>query len=160
MKEFRVTKYNPALRGERGAYLPDDWTSISDIGSEYNGNVLTLADYQQVENAYVDVAFQFMQESRIASLVVTNLENPFKAPAPSEGDRLAGELLRQAIRSNLREIYWCRLVASTAFIHFGYDYYMYIGVPGSCPLSRAEAESRGLFVEPFRSPYHPAEEES
>jgi hypothetical protein len=41
------------------------------------------------------------------------------------------------------------------FLHFGYDYYMYVGVSLACPRSRALATAAGLFVEDFVSPYHP-----
>ena len=36
MIEYRVTKYNPALRDARGAYIAAEWTSVADIGCEFN----------------------------------------------------------------------------------------------------------------------------
>jgi hypothetical protein len=57
------------------------------------------------------------------------------------------------LRSLLREEYWCRLESETAFVHVGWDYYMYISVLKSCPLAESIAQNRGLFVEQFRSPY-------
>jgi hypothetical protein len=41
----------------------------------------------------------------------------------------------------------------TAFIHVGWDYYMYIGVPTDCPASDRLAAASGLFVEECESPY-------
>lgn len=35
--QFRVTKYDPSLRAEGGAYFGDDWTSINDIGRTFRG---------------------------------------------------------------------------------------------------------------------------
>ena len=40
-----------------------------------------------------------------------------------------------------------------AYVHFGYDYYMYIGLSVKCTDALAAVQQRGLFVEPFRSPY-------
>ncbi len=60
-----------------------------------------------------------------------------------------------ALRRLLREQFWCRLEGAAAFVHVGWDYYMYVGVPHPCPSATAAAGRRGLFVEPFLSPYVP-----
>jgi hypothetical protein len=39
--QFRVTKYNPELRDRAGAFTAHDWTSITEVGSAFNGRVLT-----------------------------------------------------------------------------------------------------------------------
>lgn len=65
MFEYRITKYDPALRSASGAYARKEWTSRSDIGCSFEGVVLTLAAYQRVEDAYVDVALAFLMESGI-----------------------------------------------------------------------------------------------
>ena len=59
----------------------------------------------------------------------------------------------EVVRRVLREEFWCRLEGAGAFIHVGYDYYMYVGIPQACPSAEALASQLGLFVEPFRSPY-------
>jgi len=38
-------------------------------------------------------------------------------------------------------------------VHFGSDYYMYVGVRGAGAEAQGAALERGLFVEPFISPY-------
>ena len=50
---YRITKYNPKYRNSSGAYLKDGWTSISDIGTIYNGKKSTLKEYFKIEEAYV-----------------------------------------------------------------------------------------------------------
>jgi hypothetical protein len=57
------------------------------------------------------------------------------------------------LRALLREEYWCKLESDSAYIHVGYDYYMYVGVPAECREAVAEATRLGLFVEPMQSPY-------
>ena len=57
------------------------------------------------------------------------------------------------IRLCLRAEIWCRLVAPGAFVHVGYDFYLYVGVSVACPRAIAAATGRGLFVEEFSSPY-------
>jgi hypothetical protein len=55
----------------------------------------------------------------------------------------------------LREEFWCRLEGVEGFIHIGWDYYMYVGVPIPCPAAQMRAAALGLYVEEFASPYHP-----
>jgi hypothetical protein len=57
------------------------------------------------------------------------------------------------IRRILREEFRCRLEGGEGFIHFGWDYYMYIGVPHPCPTARVRAADLGLYIEEFASPY-------
>jgi hypothetical protein len=39
------------------------------------------------------------------------------------------------------------------YVHFGWDYYMYLGIPIHCPNALSYAKEKGIFVEPFVSPY-------
>ena len=152
--EYRVTKYDPALRDGRGAYIADDWTSVKDVGRAFGGVVLTDAEYRRVERAYIDSAVAFLREGGLNSLTVKGLENPKEvALEVDEGSVLSLERLGDVIRKILREEFWCRLECSDGFAHFGWDYYMYIGVPHRCPKAEHLAEGLGLYPEEFASPY-------
>jgi hypothetical protein len=167
MTEYRVTKYDPEKRNEDGSYGPVDWTSVSDIGRPFDGKILLESTYMTVEDAYVEAARRFLSAARVESLQVEGLEIPTRDSTIalplslevnelrgrlSTGARVAGADLDHAIRLNLRELAWCRLTdARRFFIHFGYDYYMYIGCElpeGNCP-----DMPLGVFVELFKSPY-------
>jgi hypothetical protein len=156
MLQYRVTKYDPANRDASGSYLVDEWIMIQEIGQEVGGKVLTEAEYQRVESAYARVAVAFMREAGIEVLTVNDLENHGETPLSiGNGSSLDLTRVRQAVRRMLRKHFWCRLLAEEAFVHIGYDYYMYLGVPRECPRAIALAGKLGLFVEPFVSPYHP-----
>ena len=45
---WRVTRYDPARRDERGAYRDDTWTSISDVGNVFDNQELTIEEYKIV----------------------------------------------------------------------------------------------------------------
>ena len=62
------------------------------------------------------------------------------------------EQLAEVIRLILREKFWCRLEAAGGFLHFGYDYYLYLGVPHRCPAAERTASELGLYVEVFDQP--------
>ena len=97
----------------------------------------------------------FLHEAGIESLELKGLECR-DTPADSslhEGNLTIAQSLDFA-RLALREEAWGKLVVpGKAYVHFGYDYYMYIGVPSKCDRSIAIARDRGLFVERVRSPY-------
>jgi len=152
--QYRVTKYDPKLRSATGAYLADDWTSCFDIGKSFGGTLLTEKRYLGVEQAYLQAAVAFLAEANIVKLKVVGLENHQQIlSAPPEGSTIQSSEASQVLRSLLREEYWCKLENPKSFIHVGYDYYMYIGLPTKCPNAIAVANSIGLFVEEFPSPY-------
>lgn len=74
MYSWRVTKYNPIYRNELGHYKKDEWISIGDIGTSFNGVVLTAEDYLRVETLYVNAVLQFLKCNKIDRLTVTSLE--------------------------------------------------------------------------------------
>lgn len=149
VQQYRVTKYNPARRNSQGHYLDKDWTSIADTGES--------PEYLRIEKAYLVSAEEMLREHDIKELRIAGLENYRKFRLAGfrlgEGARFGLDQLEQILRAMLREQFWARLQAPRAFLHVGYDYYMYIGVPAPLGLSRVAAERRGLFVEEMRSPY-------
>jgi hypothetical protein len=155
MIEYRVTKYDPSLRDARGAYTADEWTSVADIGRVFGGVVLTDSEYQRVEQAYISSAIAFLREGGLNSLKVEGLENhKGLALVFDEGSVISLEHVGDVIRQILREAFWCRLEGRSGFVHFGWDYYMYIGVPHRCPSAEQLAEELGLHPEEFASPYN------
>ena len=154
MFEFRVSKYDPAYRDPDGVFRRPEWTSYADIGRAFLGLVLTEQEYRRVEDAHVRVSLACMAEAGVTDLVVIGLENPANAPLDfEEGSALNLTDLAPTIRRLLREEFWCRLERDGNFLHFGWDYYLYLGVQWPCPQALVLARQLGLFVEPMRSPY-------
>ena len=153
MKEYRVTKYNPNNRDSKGSYLAEEWSSISDVGKS-----VTKSEYEEIENAYIDSALEFLKEQGISHLRLEGIENSLETDEPdiqlNEGILLKESEIRIVMKSVLREKYWAKLVNKDTYIHFGYDYYMYVGTPNEPKNAIVSAESRGLFVEEFESPYN------
>jgi hypothetical protein len=159
--EYRVTKYNPAHRDHFGAYTKVEWTMFGQIGQTFSGVVLTSDEYQRVEEAYVQSALSFLRESGLLAMRVAGLENPRNVPLDFQNDSvLPLDRLGRVVRQILREEFWCRLEGGDGFLHFGWDYYMSIGVPRLYPAARAAATELGLYVEEFASPYVEDESES
>ncbi len=156
--KYRITKYNPKYRDENGRFLQDDWTSISDIGKSFNGIMLIETEYMRIENAYVNSVKSFLRESKIVEMEISGLEiRNYRQPGFEDlanGKVYPLDMLDSLFRAALRERLWCKFKwQNKAYVHFGYDYYMFVGVNRFCPHSIAFAQEQGLFVEPFRSPH-------
>jgi hypothetical protein len=153
--QYRLTKYDPAQRDDRGAFQGDDWTGISDIGETFSGARLDLATYLDVEARHLSLLAAFIEESEVSELVAEGVENASKQFRVVEGDRLSSIAAIEAVRQMLREEGWCRLVdRDRFFIHVGWDYYIYVGSDRACIRSVEMAERLGLFVDrEFKSPY-------
>lgn len=172
MISWRITKYNPKYRNEEDEYQKDEWTSCHDIGKLYDGKEFTVDDYMVVENAYINAVVSIMNGLNIKAITAKYLEKHndnlelHETPLAytkemielferlQEGDILEIRDVEHLCRLALREQLWCKLENdNNMFIHFGYDYYMYIGC-----LSKPEGiisltQKIGLYIERFESPY-------
>ena len=168
MYQWRITKYDPALRDKNDVFLGDDWIMPQELGKTYKGGKLTLTpqEYLKVEGHYVQAAMAFFKQSGVAKLTVKDLQNVKAVPEEiekhglnekitlHEGQQLGADDIANTVRMMLRELEWCRLEAPDKFfIHIGWDYYMYIGCEIDLPQAIAETERLGLYVEACESPY-------
>lgn len=98
MHSYRLTKFDPRLRLPNGRFDGEDWASINDIGTTFNGVVLTHERYAEVENAHITAVEAFARESGVSRLALRepnhlSPEPPFHPGADdafwAEVDRLA-----------------------------------------------------------------------
>ena len=152
MTEYRITKYNPANR-INGVYIADEWTSISDIGKVFNGIILSQDTYLKTEKAYLDCCIELIEKAKIAIFSIKQAEYY------TENVRFPSSIsntqeIRGVITACLREQCWLKIIAKDFFIHFGYDYYMYVGSVLSKETVAETATKFGLFCEETPSPYN------
>lgn len=156
MFEYRITKYNPIFR-VNGIYTRDDWTSICDVGKKYNGCTLTTDECATVMSNYVNCIMEIIATAQVPEFTVSDVEvynikykRKFRL---KNGEVVSQQRLRYIIMGCLEEKVWCHLSSKNAYIHFGYDLYVYVG----CELDHSSIEhicsKYGLFGEPFTSPY-------
>lgn len=167
MFSWRITKYNPQYRNALGRYTKKEWTSVSEVGVDFGGYLLTKEDYIHVEDSYVSAVIEFMNSLKITSLRIKCLEKRNELRGEDYTDEMSrlhkmlkenGVLnideIRNIVRMVLRETVWCKLEnTDSMFVHFGYDYYMYIGSNKMCKKTIDKIMKMGLFVEPYSSPY-------
>lgn len=160
MYSWRVTKYDPANRDANGSYLDDEeWTCFSEVGTK-----LGLEEYLEIEDKYLNAIMIFMTEMRLNGAYVTALEywpdedenQNVKAflSKISNGKYITVQEVKELAKLTLRNVVWCELeFKNQFFVHFGYDYYMFIGASKDCTEAIEVVTQSGLFVERFDSPY-------
>ncbi len=164
MNYWRVTKFNPNFR-ERGPdspYTIDTWIQVEDL--QYKK--MSVEEYLKIEDLYVRACFEFVKESKIKELDVVDFindmsisnllvrNNLFIKDDRKKLKKILVEELEDIVKKNLRGIVYCKLeVKGEFFIHFGYDFYMYIGSKYPCDKAILSVSDSGLFVEDFVSPY-------
>lgn len=156
---WRISKYPP--NAERC-----EWTSVCDIGTVCAGKILEKEEYLRVENLYLNAIRIIAQCNGVSFFEVTALEpnlqsTSIKVPdekglqsfAIQEGSIIGLESALYVAQKVLREEMWCKLVNARMFVHFGYDYYIYIGSEQSAEFERQEIQRMGLFINQMTSPY-------
>jgi hypothetical protein len=174
MYYYRVTKYNPESRNERGWYLRDEWTDFSCVGITFNGQIFTMKEYERFEDLYINAVLQFMYCIGIKKLVCSYCWKPKGGfqdePIPSSWKKVYLRVRKRSsveggeivilLKMILRNYLVCKLeYKDKFFVHFGYDYYMYIGVEKECKIAKEKIRESGLFVEDFVSPYLHSDED-
>lgn len=159
---YRVTKYNPPDRDEKGHYTgPED----------------VCSDHGEVEASYLEAVAAFAGETGADCLAVREPQVPdvahFGVEPPVDGSGLDGlfpagptgfhdgaevplAVALELVRAMLRDSgVWCRLEAEGTFaVHVGFDQYVYIGSSRPCEEALARSRALGLFPERLNSsPY-------
>lgn len=158
MYQYRISKYSPNLRDIQGHYVLNDWTDYSDIGSTFNGKRLSKQAYLRVEHAYLGVVSDVLQSASVFSMMIHDYEprswfsrirSMFFMPRSLSSRNHILRFSRGCLRNN----HWGKLVSDEMFIHFGYDYYMYIGSSLDAQKMQEIVSPYQLFCEETNSPY-------
>ena len=72
----------------------------------------------------------------------------------TEGQNVTAENIDKIIRDCLRNVCWCKLESDDVYVHFGYDYYVYISTHTDTDTLIGICDKYNLFVEKIlTSPY-------
>jgi hypothetical protein len=132
---------------------------MSQLGEVFDDGLFTLAKYERVERLYLDAIERTMTRAGVYELTVSQIELV-------ETESVVGMQLREGLvvtrdaaleisKLELREELSCRLDhGDSYYVHFGFDYYLYVGSSTESWSEIAAIECSGLWVEhDFPSPY-------
>jgi len=161
MFHWRITKYDPQYRDNRGAYLKDEWTDYGDIGKTFEGKILTLEEYLKTEDAYIQAILLFMEDLNIDSLRISCLEKDGRNPKKVIVDDIEivnntyvnKESIVPIIRLILRSKTWCKFKAKQMYIDCNSEFYTFIiSIKRPSDSAIKKIELMGFFVEERESP--------
>jgi len=139
---YRVTKYNPANRDNEGRYFLDEWTEYCDIGKKFNKKRFTYNEYVIVEEKYIKTIVSLMnflgvkyisfkrgrrvllEEDSLATKDMKKIYNSIKREF-----KVYIEDIPDLVKLILRGYIWGVIKNEKMEVHFGNDFYMYIGLP-------------------------------
>ncbi len=136
------------IRRRSATGLPQDWSSISDVGRTFGDKKLSEDEYLRVELQFETFVARCL--SGALPLEVAETENPRGTDAEwLKRGRVFNEAELRALTVDcLRERYWCKLKGTNGtYLHFGYDMIVYVGTSG------APAPPSLLCVDEMESPY-------
>ena len=120
----RVSKYDSKFRDRTGAYIKNEWTSYSDIGSNFDDGILTEKEYLIVEKNYIDFVCEMLKNLKINELDLKKQEPKNKYNISKI--KVDEEFFKQILRESLREEFWCEFHCEKLKFWVGYDYYLNI----------------------------------
>lgn len=164
--EYRITKYNPKFRNNLGHYLRDEWIDYSEIGKFFMDEEFTYEEYIKKENSYISVISFIIDKKKNKYIQIKNAAKDIRELDKNTSSSMKSIMSKikngafievgdvpDLCRLILRGHIWAKIYTLSLFIHFGYDYYMYIGFTGRCSGLTRKVKECGLFIERFKSPY-------
>ncbi len=135
-----------AILKEENYRWSNSWTSISDIGRVYQGKIFTYKEYKKTEQSYINFfvkLFKYVHAHKVKIIQFSDLKFPVRATYDRNGKlrewyekidnnmSLSLDEIQYVIPLILRENIYGVLYhkKSKTYIHFGYDYYVYVNSP-------------------------------
>lgn len=153
MYMYRIAKYNLNSYDENGIFTEAEWTDYSDIGKTFHGETLTEEAYLLVETQYITTAQCLFENTCREEISIANLQK-YQSDLPWANHQMIGKTqLAEIMRDCFRNKCWCRLYGENFYIHFGYDFYMYIGCTVPYDEVQKICNANQLYVIEQESPY-------
>jgi hypothetical protein len=147
---YRVTKYDPKKRRPDGTYSDQtEWTEFNEVKNPtYN-----FKDYLLTENAYIYTIHYFIEKNKEKQFQLFSKEVKNK----STGNSVLFENLIEVeynVKKILRRKMWSKIRCKNMCVHFGWDYYMFIGSNTESDTPELEFGGVKIYIEKIDiSPY-------
>ena len=145
-----IVKYHPEFYDDNGRYLKEEWTSFDDVGRVYGGKVVTIDDYLEIENRFIEITHAILEESGCKFVTLGYVES-YHRKAVKEGKRVHVSHLDYYLRMALRGEAFIVFINRSRGVQFDWSSdCLYMHLYCRIPLNRLRSivESRGLFLDP------------
>ena len=154
-----IVKYEPQYYDENGVYQKDEWTYYGDIGKEYEGRVVTMEDYLDVENRFIDITRTILETAGCTYITLGYVEvlgkrrsiEAMRRMGLKEGMRIRVEKIDSYLRMSLRGEAFIVFINSRKGVQFDFSedvlyMHLYCRIPEE--ELRTIVETRGLYLDP------------
>ena len=124
--------------------------SFDDVGRVYGGKVVTIDDYLEIENRFIEITHAILEESGCKFVTLGYVEN-YRRKAVKEGKRVHVSHLDYYLRMALRGEAFIVFINRSRGVQFDWSSdCLYMHLYCRIPLNRLRSivESRGLFLDP------------
>lgn len=122
MNKYTISKY------KNNKIAKDDWTDYSDVGLIFNNEVLTLQDYEIVEDNYIEAIKQVLERLKIEKLYIKDYtENNIKQKEKNGTIITVNECIHLVKKILRNQLTYCVFYFPKKFrLSFDFDFYIYI----------------------------------
>ena len=145
-----IVKYRPEFYDEKGRYQKDEWTSFSDVGKEYEGRIVTMEEYTEIENRFISITHAILEEAGCKYITLGYVYKSHHKRV-KEGMRVSASEIDYYLRLALRGKVFIVFINSSRGIQFDWsEDYLYMHLFCRIPDDRLReiVESRGLYLDP------------
>ena len=145
-----IVKYKPEYYDENGVYQKEEWTNYSDIGEMYEGRIVTMADYLDVENRFIDITRAILEAAGCSYITLGYVEAR-RRKGLKEGMRVRVQEIDSFLRLALRGKAYIVFINRSKGVQFDFSndvLYMHLNCPIPDNELRTIVESRGLYLDP------------
>ncbi|MGX7775704.1 hypothetical protein ACVV62_00770 [Streptococcus pluranimalium] len=162
--QLSFSKYDSKYRNELGHYLRDDWTSIWDVGKVCEGVLVTLEEYERVENQYLKTLEEVAKLLDVDSFQIARLDKhdtdwTYLGFPVEVGATVTIEQFLILSRLTLREEIWVSFEHPDLWVNFALDYYAYLGFNRSSDAIHRIIEANSLFWEKDKFDFYDEDDE-
>ena len=145
-----IVKYKPEFYDDNGVYQKDEWTSYYDVGKEYDGKVVSLEEYLDIENRFISITRAVLESAGCTFVTLGYIESRRKKGL-KEGMRVRVDKIAPYLRMALQGKAFIVFINRDKGIQFDFSedvLYMHL----NCRIPEEElrniVESRGLYLDP------------
>ena len=166
---IRITKYDPTYRDERGVFVGNDWTALSDV-SVANGP--SVSEYLAIEENYCAVVLSIFESLSLSEATISGIEfydddmddyascdwyetyldalKEFRSLNICKKTRVDIPMVKILLRMMLRDVVWMKVdFDDGAYLRVGHDFYVNFGSPRKFDWASVD----GMFVEEMSFSY-------
>ena len=146
---YKVSKYNPLFYVD-DVFVKNEWTDFSDIGKSFDGEQLTLTEYEKIENNYINFVVEIANVINLSKFRILDLQI-YDSVLWENEQEISLSNLPMLIKDCLRNKCWCKIHEERFCLCFGFDFYLHLKCEVDYALVNKISEKNSLYVQKYNN---------